>query len=212
MIKIKVAILFCLIIGSNSYCQNDRAVYIGMNVLQLPASTINANISMECKPYLTPIIDIGYTLNYSKAVSTDWIGGWLTPHSKMYDGFGFVKQSGEYIKLGTFLNLRQDYTKTNYFHIGLFLTNSLVYEKIPTMTTATTEDHTIYLPGFNLSFGYEMKLTKRIKADLDYQLSFPGKNYNELYSFRSFVPGMGYKDTYRKWYPMMILFNIKYRL
>jgi hypothetical protein len=210
--KTKLTILFFLMFASNSYSQNDRNIYIGLNLLQLPALTINSNISTEFKPYLTPIIDVGYTLNYVKANNIDWIGFFLTPHAKMYDGFTAERQSGGYIKIGGFLNLRKEYAKTNYFHIGLFLTNSMVYEKIPTMTIATTEDHTVYLLGVATSFGYEFSLTNRLKANLDLQISFPNKNYNDLFGYRSFVPGMGFKDTSGKWYPMMLIFNIKYRL
>jgi hypothetical protein len=215
--KNRIAIIICLLIGSNCYTQTQIDKYIGLNLLQLPALTINSNFSFDYKPYLTPMIDLGYTFNYVNAANIDWIGFFLTPHAKSNDGFTFEKQSGGYIKIGGFLNLRSDFEKKSYFHFGLFITNSLVYEKLPTNNSgpypvSSKIDHTIFLLGLSTSGGYEFSLTKRFSTNIDFQISFPSNNYNDLYGYRSFVPGMGFKDTSGKWFPMMMILNIKYRL
>lgn len=191
--------------------------YLGINLFQIPASTINSNFSADIKPFFTPVIDIGYTFNYE--TNLDFIGNLLTPHTKYYDGYKITKQSGGYIKIGGHLNLRGDYGKNNFFHIGLFLTNSLVYEKalyLPPFDSrpysyASQLEHNVFLTGISTSFGYEFRLLERLKANLDFQFSFPANKYNDLYSYRNFIPGMGFKDTEGNWFPMLIL-NLKYKI
>ena len=126
VIKWTIAILI-IVIGLKSYGQNDKNQFIGLNILQLPTSTINFNYSIDYKPFLTPIADIGYAFGYNDKY--DFIGYYLTRHNDLYDGYTIDKQSGGYIKVGGFLNLRKDFKKQNFFHFGLFLTNSIVYEK-----------------------------------------------------------------------------------
>ena len=72
-------------------------------------------------------------------------------------------------------------------------------------------EHTVYLFGLSSSVGYEFKMTNRFKTNIDFQLSFPTDKYLDLYSYGNFIPGMGFKDTNEKWFPMIIL-NFKYRL
>ena len=77
--------------------QPDKASYLGMNLLQLPALTINANFTSEVKSFISPCLELGYTLNYTKAI--DFIGFILTPHSKgANDGYDISKQSVDTLK------------------------------------------------------------------------------------------------------------------
>ena len=65
--------------------------------------------------------------------------------------------------------------------------------------------------GVSSLLGYERSLAKRLKASLDFQLSFPNKTYKEMLGTRNFIPGMGYQGMQQSWFPMLI-FNVKYRV
>ena len=120
-----IFITLCLLSAFWTYGQTLQNHFIGINVLQLPALTINANYSIESKPFLTPIMDIGYAFNYEKGF--DFIGNMLTPHCDCgNDGYEIEKLTGAYLKVGAFLNLRKSFEKQNFIHIGIFLNNSIV--------------------------------------------------------------------------------------
>lgn len=208
----KFIVLILLMIVFESYSQSDKTRYIGMNVLQLPSSTINLNYSVESLPVLTPMVDVGYTLG---AYNVDVIGWFLTSHSKFYDGYDLEMPSGGYIKLGGYLNLRKDFEKSRFFHLGVFVTNSMVHEKGMYSPSPYESDypvkHTVYLSGLSTSLGYEFKWGKRLKSSIDYQMSFPSNKYKDLYSYERFIPGMGYSGGGEKWFPMLI-WNLKYTL
>ncbi len=216
MVK-RILTILIILIGIKSFGQVDKNQFLGVNILQLPTSTINLNYSIDYKPFLTPLIDIGYTFGYND--NYDLIGYCLTPHNDLYDGYSVDKQSGGYFKLGGFLNLRKDFEKQNFFHVGLFLTNSIVHEKALYLSPADSRpysyadnlEHTVYLFGFSTSLGYEFKITNRLKSNVDFQVSFPTNKYSKLYSYKNFIPGMGYSGSVDKWFPMLIL-NLKYRL
>jgi len=210
-----IFITVCLLIAFWTSGQTSRNQFIGINILQLPALTINANYSIESKPFLTPTVDIGYAFNYGK--SYDFIGNLLTPHCDCIDGYKIEKRTGGYLKFGTYFNLRKSLEKQNFFHLGVFLTNSLVHESGVYDSLNHTEtinlpiSHTIFIPGLGLSGGYEFSFFKKLKSNIDFQISLPNKSYADLYGYRNFIPGMGYKDTVEKWFPMLI-WNLKYRL
>ena len=208
--------ILCILSFLTAKGQSDKTVYLGMNLLQIPTLTVNGNMSFEIKPYLSPTIDLGYTFNYSKGF--DFIGDALTPHCKCAnDGYDLKNQSGGYLKLGVFLNLRKDFSRRNYPFIGLFLTNSFVHENgiyLPPEQSIPIEiqvNQTKYIIGFSPSLGYELSLTERLKSNIEFQISLPSKKYQDLYGYRNYIPGMGYKDYEGYWFPMLIL-NLKYRL
>jgi len=215
--KTAIFTILIFLIGLTSYSQTDKKYFMGVNLLQLPTSTINVNYSIDYVPYLTPIIDIGYAFGYNE--NYDLIGKLLTAHIKLYDGYTIEKLSGGYLKIGGFLNLRKNFEKQNFFHLGLFLTNSIVYEKGLYLSPIDSRpayyagkiDHTLYVMGLSTSLGYECKITNRLKTHMDFQLSFPTHNYLDLYSYSNFIPGMGFKDTENNVFPMLVL-NLKYRL
>jgi len=103
--------------------------------------------------------------------------------------------------------------------LGLFLTNSITYEKCtyqhakgPDLILVPVQvSHTIFILGLSTSIGYEFSLTKKLKSSFDFQVSFPNKNYKDLYGYRNYIPGMGFKDFEGYWFPM-ITWNLKYRL
>jgi hypothetical protein len=209
----------CSFAISNISGQSDKHRYIGINVLGLTTTTLSTNYGFDIKPFLSPLIDIGYTFNYEN--SFDFVGTILTPHCKCGNyGYDLNKQSGAYLKLGTLLNLRKAFEKENYFHIGLFFTNSLSYQKCiyqpplmfdPFFPLPTPLSHSKYIWGVNASIGYEFSIVKNLKSSFDFQVSFPNKNYKDLYGYRNYIPGMGFKDFDGYWFPMFI-WNLKYRL
>jgi len=212
-------LVFCTLAISNISGQSDRHKYIGINALGLTTTTLNTNYCFDIKPFFSPLIDIGYTFNYEK--SFDFIGTILTPHCKCgNNGFDLNKQSGTYLKLGSLLNLRKTFDKENYFHLGLFFTNSLInqgctYQTLdiidPFFPLPTQLSHTKFIFGFNASIGYEFSIVKKLKSSFDFQVSFPNKNYKDLFGYRNYIPGIGFKDFEGYWFPML-LWNLKYRL
>jgi hypothetical protein len=214
----RILTILIILIGLNSYGQDDKNQFIGLNLLQLPTSTINLNYSIDYKPFLTPIVDVGYAFGYNE--NYDLIGMLLTPHIKLYDGYTINKQSGGYLKIGGLFNLRKDYDKVNFLHFGIFITNSIIHEEglylspmssMPYDMAAKKIEHNVYLFGFSTSLGYEFKISNRLKTHIDFQLSIPTNKYLDLYSYSNFIPGMGFKDTENNVFPMMII-NIKYGL
>jgi hypothetical protein len=208
-----------LIIGLLSFCtvvsaQKDN-LYIGVNVLQLPTTTLNVNFTTDIVPFITLVADVGYTFNYDRT-SVDYIGSLLTPHCDCNnDGYEIEKQSGEYFKTGSYFNLRRSFDKRFFFRAGAFLNHSIVSEKgiyTPEGQSTVFPSHKQYVPGLSFSGGFEFALSKRFKSDIDFQMSLPAQtSLDQLYGYRIFIPGMGFKDSYGRWFPMLI-WNIKYRL
>ncbi|HOW32701.1 MAG TPA: hypothetical protein PLP88_14145, partial [Bacteroidales bacterium] len=64
------------------FSQVQKAKYLGVNILQLPALTINSNYSRDLSPLFTAVVDAGYTINYQKAINIDLPGMLLTAHEK----------------------------------------------------------------------------------------------------------------------------------
>jgi hypothetical protein len=212
-------LILCTLIILNISGQSDKHKYIGINVLGITSTTLSVNYNFDIKPYLSPLLDFGYTFNYTK--SFDILGIVLTPHCKCgNNGYDLQNQSGPYLKLGTQFNLRKTYEKGNFFHLGLYFTNSLVHEEgiynsvglaDPFFPPPTPVSHTKYIIGLNTSIGYEFSIANRLKTSIDFQVSFPNKNYKDLYGYRNYIPGMGFKDFEGYWFPMLIL-NLKYKL
>jgi len=201
-------LLFC---GCNLLCQTGKSKSIGINLLQLPSTTLNANFTYELKPYFTPLVEFGYTFNFVKGIDLP------RPTYSLYDGYNFKNISGGYFKVGGYFNLRKSFKKMNYFHLGLFSSNAWVNEKVdynaPNSPAPLEKlQHHIPIWGYAISAGFDLYLvTNKLSASVDFQLSYPQINADQLYSFRRFIPGMGYQGTNNSWHPMLIL-NLKYRL
>ncbi len=206
------------------FSQVQKAKYLGVNILQLPALTINSNYSRDLSPLFTAVVDAGYTINYQKAINIDLPGMLLTAHEKS-DGnekielieYDYHNRAGVYLKAGGYLNLRKNIERQNFLHLGLFSNTALVYEKADekVMYPVTEEPyevrHALIVTGFSFAGGYEFVVSKRFKSQVDLQYSLPVINQQKLYGFRNFIPGMGFKDNSGHWFPMLI-WNLKYRL
>ncbi len=214
--KKHITTLVIILSGFQLFAQNEKQQYIGMNLLQLPASTLNLNYSIDYTPYLTPLVDLGYAFNYQSGI--DVIGYILTSHIDSYNGYLLEKQSGGYLKAGTYFNLRKTFEKQNFFHLGVFLSNAWAHEEgsyYPDRNTGgdeiATVEHTVSIFGLSGALGYEFQLGKRFKASADFQVSLPTGAVDDLYSYDRFIPGMGYNESDGNIF-MMLLFNLKYRL
>ncbi|KAF0202307.1 MAG: hypothetical protein FD170_2033 [Bacteroidetes bacterium] len=191
---------------------------IGINLLQIPATTIDMTYELSFKPSYTLIINPGYTMNYAN--SFDFIGNVLSPH---YDcgnnGYSMKKQSGGYLKLGMKYNFRKSAEKKSYFYIGALITNSMIYEKaeytdfeIPDSQVEKL-NHQIFIIGLTGTAGYNFRISDQLSTDFGVQISMPSKSFHDLYGYTKFIPGMGYMETCGNGmiFPMMVL-NLKYKL
>ena len=153
---------------------------IGINILQLPATTLDLTYEMNNNQKYSVIISSGYTVNYSK--SFDWIGFFLSPHSKCGNyGYSLQKQAGGFAKVGLKYNFRKTLEKTNNFFVGTFITNSFIYEKaeyqnwdIPNSQVEVL-NHYIYIFGIAGAIGYNFKITTKFNSDFGVQISVPSR-------------------------------------
>ena len=220
--KIRIILIFwiSIIVSGNIYCQ-DRNVWhheIGINLLQIPSTTIDLSYFFAKKPRYTIIVNSGYTLNYAN--SFDFIGFFLTPHYKCgNNGYLIKKQSGGYLKIGLKYNFRKSFAKNNYFFVGGFLSNSRIYEnaeyknwEVPNSQIEELE-HTVFVFGLTGLFGYNFKITEKLHSDFGVQISIPSKTYEKLYGYSNYIPGIGYMETCggERIFPLIVL-NLKYRL
>jgi hypothetical protein len=192
---------------------------IGINLLQIPATSLDLSYEISNNPRYSYILNAGYTLNYANCF--DWIGFFLSPHAKCgNDGYSLKKQTGGFIKAGMKYNFRKTIEKRNNFFIGAFFTNSLIYEKatfenrdIPNSQVEELK-HYVYIFGVTGAFGYNFKITDKINSDAGVQISVPSKKFKDLYGYQNYIPGMGYMEacgSERSIFPMLVL-NLKFNL
>ena len=226
--KGKNQIIFCLInfliignvLGGNALGQEkgNWDSSIGIGLLQITTSTLDLTYEFSNNPRYSMIVNPGYTMNYVQ--SLDFIGFFLSPHSKCgNDGYKMYNQSGGFVKLGMKYNFRNSFEKTNYFYLGAFLTNSLIYEKaeyenwdIPN-SDAEFLSHKVFVSGLTGAVGYNFRFSEKFNSDVGVHISKPSKSYGDLYGYTNYIPGMGYMETCGKGgiFPMLI-FTLKYGL
>jgi len=219
-IKITFALAFLLrLLCLDSMAQNGKwDQEIGTNLLQIPATTIDVNYQLSSSPWISLIINPGYTINYIS--SYDIIGFFLSPHCKCANqGYSTKNQSGPYLKLGIRYNFRQSETRDNYFFIGGLLNNSLVHERAlynnpqTIIEESDMVEHTKFVYGFTLWTGYNFKIKGKLSSDFGFQISIPSKGYDSLYGDQRYLPGFGYMEpTGRRAIIPIIIFSLKYRL
>lgn len=213
----RVILLSLLLLCISGIQAKDPVRYTGFNILQIPALTLNAHMTYDVRPFLSATADAGFCVNYESRVNFDVPGVLLTAHVKIYDGYSIDRVTGPYLKAGGYLNFRSSFEKRRYFHLGVFLNNSFVSEsgtfKDPGLTDPETVNirHILYIYGLSSSAGIVFPFSERIRSSLDFQLSFPSKNYKNLYGYGNFIPGMGYNGTKDLWFPM-IIWNLEFKL
>ena len=130
MKRLIILFLSIILISNNLFSQERKGLYhnIGINLLQIPATTIDLSYEISKQPSYSLIINTGYTLDYTK--SFDFIGFILSPHYKGgNDGYIMKYQKGGFFKLGLRYKFRNTVDKKDYFFLTAFLTNALIYEK-----------------------------------------------------------------------------------
>jgi hypothetical protein len=192
---------------------------IGINILQIPATTLDLSYEISNNSRYSFVLNTGYTLNYSNCF--DWIGFFLSPHYKCgNDGYSLKKLTGGFIKVGLKYNFRKTIERRNNFYIGAFFTNSLIYEKarfenwdIPSSQVEEL-NHYNHIFGITSAFGYNFKISEKLNLDSGVQISLPSEKFEDLYGYQNYIPGMGYMETCgskRSIFPMLVL-NLKFNL
>ena len=99
------------------------------------------------------------------------------------------------------------------------MTNSLIHEKAeyenPEIPNSPVEnlEHTILIIGLTAAVGYNFRISDKLNSDFGVHISVPSKNYDDLYGYSNYIPGMGYMETCGtgKIFPLIVL-NLKYKL
>jgi hypothetical protein len=191
---------------------------VGINILQIPATTLDFTYNLALKPRYSLSINSGYTFNYSK--SCDLFGFFLSPHYKAgNDAYSMKNQSGGFLNLGLKYAFRSSLKKDNYFYFGSFISNSLIYERadyddLEILGNPIVElSHSVFIFGFTAAVGYNFKLSNKLNSDFGVHISVPSKKYTELYGYCNYIPGFGYMETLgdERLFPMLVL-NLKYKL
>ena len=217
IVVIGIISLICLKSSGQDKANWNRL--IGINILQIPATTLDLSYETSNNPRYSIIFNIGYTLNYSNGF--DLPGFFLSPHYKCGNyGYSLEKQTGGFIKAGLKYHFRNNFEKRNHFYFGSFITNSLIYEKskfenweIPNGQVEEL-NHYVYIFGITGAFGYNFRISEKLNSDFGVHISFPSKKFKDLYGYQNYIPGMGYMETCdaeRSIFPMMVL-NLKYNL
>ncbi|HPX75139.1 MAG TPA: hypothetical protein PLW77_01005 [Bacteroidales bacterium] len=191
---------------------------LGINLLQLPATTLDLVYEFSNNPRYTLSVNSGYTINYAKTF--DIIGFFLSPHYKCgNNGYIMKKQSGGFVKIGMKFNFRKESEKMKYFYLGAFLSNSLIYERADyenwDILNSEIEhlSHNVFIFGLTGIVGYNFRISNKLNSDFGVQISIPTNKYNDLYGYCNYIPGMGFMETCgnERVFPMLVL-NLKYRI
>ncbi|MFN8207285.1 MAG: hypothetical protein U0T82_07740 [Bacteroidales bacterium] len=205
------AILFSV---QTACCQT--AQFIGLNLNQLPATSVDLNYQLDILPFVSLSAEAGITFNYRKNV--DLIGYLLSRHCDCMDLYDIDRTSGGHLKTGALLNLRRSFEKENYFNLGVYLNQSLVHQEgeingfHPDYTAIgdNTVNQTLYIIGFSGLVGYNLKLGRRLALNPAFQFSLASDRAWDLYGISDYVPGMGLNELKTR-FPMLLI-NLKYRI
>ncbi len=211
-------LMLLLIAGSAVFGQEERNHYIGINLFQIPATTLDLVYEFSYNPRFTMVVNSGFTINYAN--SFDYVGFFLTPHYKCGNyGYAMKNQSGGFVKIGMKFNFKKEAEKKSHFYLGAFMANSLIYEKaeyenleIPNSEVEYL-NHNLFIIGITGAAGYNFRISDRFNSDFVLHISMPTKNYKDLYGYRNYIPGMGFMETCsnERIFPMLVL-NVKYKL
>lgn len=198
--------------------QKEWVQSIGVNLLQIPATTIDLSCELSNNHKYTIVGNAGYTINYAN--SFDFIGFLMSPHYKCAnDGYVIKNQSGGFVKAGVKYNFRKSLQRRNFFYLGAFIDNSLIKENAEFYDYNNPEseveylNHKVFILGLTGAAGFNFAIANKLSADFGVHISVPSANYKKLYGYSNYIPGMGYMETCgnEKFFPMLVL-NLKYKL
>lgn len=196
-------IISILILSASTVLGQEKEIRkhsAGINLLQIPATTIDLNYDYSPKANYSYSFGAGYTFDYTK--NFDLVGFILSPHYKCgNDGYIIKQQSGGFLRAGMKYNLRKTMEKENFFFIGGNLIGSVIREKaeyegldIP-VSPREKLSQTLFIPGLSASLGYQFRISGRLHSAMGVQLSFPSSKYAHLYGYSNYIPGMGFMET-----------------
>jgi len=220
--KHKLFIILLLIFADKLYAQNhentNKQQLVGIDLFQLPATTLSFKYQFATNPKLSINSNIGFTVNYAN--SADLIGYWTSLNFTDDANALYNKEieNGAFVNLGVQYNFRNNYEK-NHFYIGLYQTNSYVYEKglqgHITVNDIIYEkvEHKKYLFSVASNFGYQFRTKKRLQLDFGIQFSKRFNDNGQLYGHENYIPGLGF-NAYNEGNSIyhLIYFNIHYLL
>jgi hypothetical protein len=199
----KGLLLSLLILSAGTVSGQDkefRKHSAGINLLQIPATTIDLTYDLSPKANFSYSFGAGYTFDYSR--NFDLIGFFLSPHYKCgNDGYVMKQRTGGFLRAGIKYNFRKSPEKQNFLFVGGNLIGSVIKEK------AELEDwenpayppeklgQTLFIPGIAASLGFQFRISGSLHSSFGAQFSFPSSKYADLYGLAHYIPGMGFMET-----------------
>ena len=172
----------------------------GINLLQIPATTIDLTYDYSPKANFSYSFGAGYTFDYTK--NFDLVGFFLSPHYKCgNNGYVMKQQSGGFLRAGMKYNFRKTTEKQNFFFVGGYLTGSVIREKAEFDNLENPDNpreklsQTLFIPGMTASMGYQFRISGRLHSSVGVQFSFPSAKYADMYGYTNYIPGMGFMET-----------------
>jgi hypothetical protein len=172
----------------------------GINLLQIPATTIDLTYDYSPKAYFSYSFGAGYTFDYTK--NFDLVGFFLSPHYKC-GNYGYVmkQRSGGFLRAGMKYHFSRTLEKQNFFFVGGFLTGSVIREEAEyegwdtPVSPPENLSHTLIIPGMTTSIGYQFRISGSLHSAAGVQFSFPSAKYADLYGYTHYIPGMGFRES-----------------
>lgn len=204
--KSRIFILNAFLLLNYSLCgqTSDILSYeVGVDLLQLPASTINASCRTNITPFFSIVVNGGYTLNAEKSIQMyKELFAPFSKHEESVDENNIDNQSGRFLQTGIDINFRGSIDQPNYLFLGAYLTDSRLYQRYYYhrnhyygVYDDNYDDHYLHIYSFTCSFGCHFQIISLFASEIRVNLSFPTNNVKTMYGNQKFIPGMGYKDT-----------------
>lgn len=196
-----IILMMVLLVGTVGGQDSDILKHsVGINLLQLPATTIDLSYDYSPKANFSYSFGAGYTFDYTK--NFDLLGFFLSPHYKCgNDGYVMKQQSGGFLRAGIKYNFRKTTEKKNFIFIGGNLIGSVIREKAEfegwdtPVSPPEKLSQTLFIPGITASFGYQFRISGSLHSAVGIQFSFPSSKYADLYGLAHYIPGMGFRET-----------------
>jgi hypothetical protein len=196
-------IIFTLILSAGTICAQDNDIRkhsAGINLLQIPATTIDLTYDYSPKANFSYSFGAGYTFDYTK--NFDLVGFFLSPHYKCgNNGYIMKQRSGGFLRVGIKYNFRKIKEQENFFFVGGYLTGSVIRERAEfegwdfPVSPPEKLSQTLFIPGLSATIGYQLRISGNVHSSVGAQFSFPSSKYADLYGYTNYIPGMGFMET-----------------
>lgn len=202
IISRSLIISILMITAAITYGQNKqiRQRVLGINLLQLSATTIDLTYDYSPRANLSYSFGAGYTFDYTK--NFDLVGFFLSPHYKCgNNGYVMKQQNGGFLRAGAKYHFRKTLEKQNFFFVGGNLIGSVISEKTEFEGWDTPVNppeklsQILFIPGIAASLGYQFRISGSLHSAAGVQFSFPSARYADMYGYTNYIPGMGFMET-----------------